>query len=181
MNKVKDFRYLRLFILIFIITLTVTLFVFRDRIRNLGVYGYPGIFLISMLANASVILPLPGVFITSAMGAVFNPFWVAVWSGVGSAIGELSGYLAGYSGQPVVERARWHEAVEKWMKKYGEITILLMAIIPNPAFDVVGILAGAHKMPVGRFLFWCGMGEIIKMMAFSYGGATILNRLLPPH
>ena len=43
-------------------------------------------------------MPIPGVIFTSAMGAVFNPFWVAIATGCGAVLGELTGYLAVFSG-----------------------------------------------------------------------------------
>lgn len=165
--------------LVFVIGLSVLLFLNRDRIQEnipmLEALGYPGVFLLSLVANASIILPLPGVLVTSTMGAILNPFWVAVAAGTGSALGELTGYLAGYSGRSVVARNEWSKRVESWIKRYGDWAVLLLAIIPNPAFDMVGIFAGALKMPLWRFLLWCWLGKIIKMMVFAYGGNAIFN------
>lgn len=157
--------------LVFVIALTVYMFLNRDQIANLKGYGYPGIFLVSLITNASLFMPMPGVVITTAMGAIFNPFWVAIAAGSGSAIGELTGYLAGYSGQGVVARADIYEKITGWMKKYGDVTILVMAIVPNPFFDAAGIIAGMLKMPLYRFLLWCFLGKIIKMLFFAYGGS----------
>lgn len=177
MPESKGRRLSRILILVSVVLLSITLFVFRDRIQKLEAYGYPGIFLVSILANATVIIPLPGILITSMMGAVFNPFWVAIASGAGAALGELSGYMAGYSGQRVIEKAKWHAKVFDWMRKYGGLTILVLAFVPNPAFDVAGITAGALKMPVLRFLLWCMAGKIIKMLIIAYGGAALLNSI----
>ncbi len=168
-------NWIRLLTLLLVIGITVFLLIFRDRVSHLGVYGYPGIFLLSIIANATIIVPVPGVLLASAMGAVFNPFWVAVAAGSGAAIGELSGYLAGFSGQAVLENSPRYEKLSGWMRKYGDVTILVLAAIPNPAFDLAGITAGALKLPVYRFLFWCWLGKIIKMLAFAYAGASILN------
>jgi membrane protein DedA with SNARE-associated domain len=156
---------------------SIYLFTMRDQIQNLEAYGYPGVFLISLLANATVIVPLPGVIITSAMGAVFNPFWVAIAAGVGAALGELSGYLAGYTGQIIIQKVSKYEKLVHWMEKYGGIAIFLLAFVPNPAFDMAGITAGGLKLPVSRFLFWCVLGKILKMLLFAYSGATILEML----
>ncbi len=164
--------------LVFVIALSILLFVYRSRIHELEALGYPGIFLISLLSNASLILPVPGVLFTSAMGAIFNPFWVAIAAGCGSALGELSGYLAGYSGQRVVTRSQWNDRLENWMRRYGDATVLVLAIVPNPLFDVAGILAGGLKMPLWRFLLWCWLGKTIKMLLFAYGG-DVLSRFLP--
>lgn len=162
-------------VLLFVIALTVFLISIRDQVRQLEGYGYPGIFLVSILANATIIIPLPGVLITSAMGAVFNPFWVAVAAGAGAALGEITGYLAGFSGQALIENARLYERMLNWMRKYGGLTVLLLAFIPNPAFDLAGISAGALKMPIQKFLFFCVIGKILKMLLFAYTGAAIFS------
>ncbi len=171
-------KWVRIATLVFVIALSVTLFIFRDRIKELEEFGYPGIFLFSMLANATLILPMPGIIVTSLMGAVFNPFWVAIAAGSGAALGEFSGYLAGFSGQKVAERTPAYIKLENWMKKYGGWTILVLGFIPNPLFDIAGLIAGTLKMPPAKFLFWCWLGKVLKMMLFAYGGALGLS-LLP--
>ena len=164
--------------IIFVVGLTILLYIYRSKVRQLGAFGYPGIFLVSILANATIILPVPGILITSAMGAIFNPFWVAVAAGAGAALGELTGYLAGFSGQGIIENRKWYERFKRWMKKYGDITIFVLAIIPNPLFDIAGMTAGALKMPLWRYLIWVTLGKIIKMMIFAYFGAYI-SSLIP--
>lgn len=159
------------------IALTVVLVINRDEIQKLQAYGYPGIFLFSILANATILIPVPGVVFTSAMGAVFNPFYVALAAGAGAALGELSGYLAGFSGQAVVENTARYERVVAWMRKYGDVTILVLAFIPNPLFDLAGLVAGVLKMPVWKFLIYCIIGKILKMMMFAYAGNWVMNLL----
>lgn len=176
-NNQLPMTILRVVVLLIVVASTVYLLSIRDQISQLGKYGYPGLFLISLLSSATVLIPVPGVLVTSAMGAVFNPFWVAIAAGLGAGIGELSGYLAGFSGRAVVERVKWQDRMERWMQKYGDVTIFVLAIIPNPVFDMAGITAGALKMSPWRFLLWCCLGKIIKMLAFAYGGAAILNRI----
>lgn len=102
---------IRVIVLVLVMALSVVLIIYRDKVQALQGYGYPGIFLFSILANATIFIPIPGVLFTSAMGAVFNPFWVAVAAGAGAAIGELSGYMAGFSGQAVVEKSPKYEKV----------------------------------------------------------------------
>ena len=171
----KALNIIRVIIMLAVIALTIVLLIYRDQIQTLQAYGYPGIFLFSILANATILIPIPGVIFTSAMGAVFNPLWVAVAAGAGAALGELSGYLAGFSGQGVVENAKRYEQVVKWMEKYGDITILVLAFIPNPLFDLAGMTAGILKMPVWKFLIYCVIGKILKMMMFAYAGEWVMG------
>ena len=158
-----------------VITLTVVLILNRDKVQDLQRYGYIGIFLFSILSNATIIFPLPGVVFTTAMGAVFNPLWVALAAGAGAAIGELSGYLAGVSGQIFLQNTEREQKVQAWMQKNGAWTILVLAFVPNPLFDIAGIVAGSMKVPLWKFLLLCSVGKIGKMLAFSYLGAGIYS------
>jgi membrane protein DedA with SNARE-associated domain len=160
---------------IFVVGITIYLVTIRDQLQQYQPLGYPGVFLINLISSATVFIPVPGVLVTSAFGIIYNPFWVAICAGLGAGLGELSGYLAGFSGQAVVQKVKWHERLENLMRKYGDIVVVVLAFIPNPLFDVAGITAGALKMPVYRFLVWCILGKILKMLLFSYGGAAILN------
>ena len=171
-------KIIRILIFVLVVGLTIYLVLIRDRIADLEGYGYPGIFLFSLLANASLVIPLPGVILTSAMGARFDPFWVAMAAGSGAALGEISGYLAGFSGRGLASRAGWYPRVEGWMRRYGIWAVLLLSFIPNPAFDIAGIVAGAMRMPLWKFLLFCWIGKILKMLVFAYGGAGLLD-LLP--
>lgn len=168
---------IRVIVLLAVIALTVVLVIYRDKIQTLKGYGYPGIFLFSILANATILVPVPGVVFTSAMGAVFSPFWVSIAAGAGAAIGELSGYMAGFSGRAVVENTTRYRKVVRWMDKHGKVTILVLAFIPNPLFDLAGMVAGILKMPVWEFLMYCVVGKILKMMMFAYAGDWVINLL----
>jgi len=160
-----------------VIALSVFVFSIRDQAEELAVYGYPGIFVLSFLAYATVLLPAPGVAVVFTMGSIFDPVGVALAAGTGAALGELSGYLAGFSGQAVVERADMYERLTRWMKKNGSLTIFLLAAIPNPFFDLAGVAAGSLKMPVVRFFIFCWMGEVVKMAIFAFAGASTLDIL----
>lgn len=138
-------------------------------------YGYPGIFLIALMANATVILPAPGVAVVFAMGSVFNPLGVAFAAGAGGAIGELTGYLAGYGGQAVVENTKVYNRILPWVQKYGAWVILVLSSIPNPFFDMAGIAAGIAKIPLWQFLLACWIGQTIKMALFAYAGAYSID------
>ena len=162
---------LRVLAIAAVIGITVYIYSIRDHVKDFAAYGYPGIFLIALMANATVFLPAPGVAVVFAMGSIFNPIGVALAAGTGGAIGELSGYLAGFSGQAVVEKTDVYNKINPWIEKYGGWAILALSAIPNPFFDIAGIAAGISKMKFWRFLFFCWIGQLIKMAMFAYAGA----------
>jgi uncharacterized membrane protein YdjX (TVP38/TMEM64 family) len=162
---------LRVLAILAVIGITVYIYSIRDRAQEFAAFGYPGIFLVAMMANATVFLPAPGVAVVFAMGSIFNPLGVALAAGTGGALGELSGYLAGFSGQAVIERTDLYDRIHSWIGKYGGWTILALSAIPNPFFDLAGVAAGLAKMSLRRFLIFCWIGQIIKMAMFAYAGA----------
>lgn len=163
--------------MLFVVAITIYIYSIRDRSKDFAAYGYPGIFLITLLANATIFIPAPGIAVVFAMGSIFNPVGVALAAGTGGALGELTGYLAGFGGQAVVERTNIYDHIHPWVEKYGGWAILVFAAIPNPFFDLAGIAAGVSKMPLWRFLLFCWIGQIIKMVFFAYTGAYSINWL----
>jgi membrane protein DedA with SNARE-associated domain len=180
-NKPKSSRFftnlLRILALFAVVGITLYIYSIRNRVEEFAAFGYPGIFLIALLANATVLLPAPGVAVIYAMGAIFNPFGVGLAAGIGGTFGELSGYLAGFSGQAVVERMDIYNQIKPWVDKYGGWAILVLSAIPNPFFDIAGIAAGIAKMPVHSFLLFSGVGQLIKMTAFALAGHYSISLL----
>jgi len=169
---------LRILSIAAVIGITVYIYSIRDHVKEYTAYGYPGIFLIALMANATVFLPAPGVAVVFAMGSIFNPLGVALAAGTGGAIGELTGYLAGFSGQAIVENTLTYNRISPWVQKYGVWTILVLAAVPNPFFDLAGIAAGVAKIPVWKFLLFCWIGQLIKMAMFAYAGAYSIDWLV---
>lgn len=177
MNASARLTLARILAIILVISVSVFVFSIRERAEEFAIYGYPGIVLISFLAYATVLLPAPGAAVIFAMGAIFHPIGVGIAAGIGATIGELTGYLAGFSGQAVIERIDTYTRLSHWMQKNGPLTVLILSALPNPFFDLAGIAAGALKMPVHIFVFWCWIGETIKMVIFSFLGDALVYRL----
>ena len=58
-GRLRD-KIIPLLMLLLVIGATAILFIYRARLAELGHYGYLGAFLISLIANATIILPMPG-------------------------------------------------------------------------------------------------------------------------
>ena len=167
--------FLRVLAVLAVIGISVFVFSIRDRVEEFAAFGYPGIFLIALLANATIFLPAPGVAVVFAMGSVFHPLGVGLAAGTGGALGELSGYLAGFGGQAVVENTAAFARIQPWVQRWGVWAILILAAVPNPFFDLAGVAAGILKIPLWKFLIACWIGQLIKMTAFAYAGSASLN------
>lgn len=158
-----------------VVGITIGVFLLGDRAEALANYGYIGIFLLNILANATIVLPAPAIAVVFAMGAVFNPFWIGIAAGAGATIGEISGYLLGYSGQGVIENLELYQRIEAWTKKYGMWFIAVLAFIPNPLFDLAGMAAGVLKLSLRQFLLATLIGKILRMWLLAYAGQYSLT------
>lgn len=169
--------YQRLGAVVSAVVISLAIATFHDELARFERYGYPGVFLISLLGNATVIFPAPSLAVVFSMGGVLNPLLVGLVAGVGEALGELTGYLAGYGGRAVIENRETYERLERWMQRNGAATILVLSAIPNPIFDLAGIAAGALRFPLARFLLSCWLGKTIKTVTFALIGAQFMDVL----
>lgn len=160
----------RIAVVIILIGALVFTLRYRDRFQEWARLGYLAIFLISALTNATLILPLPGLAVTTLAGGMFNPWIVGVVAGLGQAVGELSGYLAGYGGQTLADDLPRYEQIARWMRRYGPWVVFVLALVPNPLFDVAGIVAGSTRMPLGAFFVPCAAGKILKNLIAAWAG-----------
>jgi len=157
----------------FVVAISVGIVLYYDRIAQLGDYGYPSIFLVSMMWNSTIIYPIPSFWIYYPLGAVFFPPLLGLAGGAGAAIGELTGYMAGYSGRGVLQR-RWgriYTRVEGWLKKRGFIVVFGFNLVPFFPFDLVGIAAGALRFPLWKFYLACLAGRSLSYGFMAIAGA----------
>lgn len=149
--------------------ITVALFIYQHEIARLHNWGYLGAFIISVAANATVLLPMPGLVVLFPMGAAFNPFYIGLAAGVGGAMGEMTAYLAGYSSSGIWQENKLYLRAHAWLKRWGTPVIFLFAVAPLP-LDVMGMAAGNLRYPAWKYFIACVPGKIIKYIVLAYAG-----------
>lgn len=170
-KKKNSLKIKKITALVFALLVTIFVLVFRKNLTSLGTFGYLGVFLVSIIGNATIILPIPSILAAYLGGGLLNPLLVGILAAFGATIGELTGYLAGYGGRDIVKDQEKLKRIEGWMKKHGLWTIFVLAIIPNPLFDLAGIASGVLHLPVWKFFIATFLGKTIKFLGFSYLGA----------
>jgi uncharacterized membrane protein YdjX (TVP38/TMEM64 family) len=165
----------QLFAFLISCVITALVLTFADQLVQLKAYGYAGVFVVSLLGNATVVLPVPSLAVVFAGGSVLNPLLVGLVSGVAEPLGELTGYLAGYGGSAIVEDQSKYGRLAEFVQRRGFVTILVLSAIPNPLFDLAGIAAGASRYPVAKFLGACWVGKTIKAVAVAYLGSLSVD------
>ena len=139
--------------------------------------GYAALGLTVLVASGGLVLPIPSLATACAAGAVLNPFYVALVAGSAGTLGELTGYYLGYSGRGVLDRSRLYKRMEGWTRRHGWLVLFLVALIPNPIFDLVGIAAGALRYPLWRFLAVVWVGKLSKFLILAYACAYSVDWL----
>jgi membrane protein YqaA with SNARE-associated domain len=141
-----------------------------------------GLFIIALITNATVIISAPiALAFTCAAAPAFGAFSVGLVSGIGAALGETTGWLVGYSGNSVLPKGRWYKRLRIFMRRNGLLAIFLLSAVPNPIFDVGGMIAGALKMPLWQFLIASALGKTIRFTVTAFvclGGLPWLEKLL---
>lgn len=160
------------------IIITASAFFVQQWTPYLERLGYMGAFLAGLVSSATVILPAPGLAVVFALGGSMpSPLLLGLAAGTGMTLGELTGYLAGYSGRGIVEERSRYQWMVAQTQRYGGFFIFLIALIPNPAFDLAGIGAGTLRFPVSRFLLASWPGKTIKAVLVAYAGAGLIPNL----
>jgi len=173
-NKRNLQRIGRVVAFVLVIALSVAILLWGNQIERLPVYGYPAIFLVSLIGNLSVIFPAPSYIVVFAASSTLDPVAVGVIAGLGATLGELTGYVAGASGKGVIENRPIYRRIRDAIEKWGVWIIFLLGVIPNFFFDIGGMVAGATRMPVWRFILAAWLGKSIRLTIVAMTGSAFL-------
>jgi membrane protein YqaA with SNARE-associated domain len=149
-----------------------------DLMDRLQGYGYLGAFVVSLVLNGTVLLPVGNMPLMASFGATLQvPLFVGLAGGLGAGIGEMTGYLLGRSGRGLIDsQGRIYVSVERWVKRWGWLAVFVLSVFPL-IFDVVGIICGVLRMPVWRFFAACWLGRTVSYTAAAYLGSMWLREL----
>jgi membrane protein YqaA with SNARE-associated domain len=157
-------------------------FYFDLDITKLRTYGYLGVFAISLIGAASIFLPTPAIAAVFGGGVLLDPILgiptpilVGLVAGLGETLGEFTGYAAGYGGGAAIQGRALYGVVQSWMHRHGTITMFVFSAVPNPIFDVAGIIAGATRMPWWRFFLSVWAGKTVKDILIAATGVASLG------
>ena len=146
-----------------------------DLAYRLGSLGYIGVFLITLISNATIVVPIPYFGLVAALSPGLSMVGVGIAGALGSVIGESVGFFVGRSGRGVVEQTRFYRWVQRQLEHPWRAFVVLFALSapPNPAFDVAGLTAGAMGLPYWIFLSAVFLARLVRFGIVAFvGGAT---------
>jgi membrane protein YqaA with SNARE-associated domain len=147
---------------------------------ELATLAYISVFLASLIANLTILAPVPfAIVIIITAASKFNPWIIALCAATGGTIGELSGYYAGRLSKKIAipDSIVAYHKIEGWINKYGFWAILVIAFQPIIPFDIGGLIAGTAKMPLYKFMPALWLGKFPKYLLFAFAGLEAINFL----
>ena len=142
--------------------------------------AYQVVFGVALFANLTIMAPVPiAMTVMITVAAKWNPALAALAAALGGSIGELSGYYAGYAGRKIAFSNDFvpYSRVERWVNRYGAWAIMFLAFQPIIPFDVGGLIAGAAKMPMRKFMPALFAGKLPKYLLLAYAGVGLIHFL----
>lgn len=191
MEKLKQKRWLELaFYVVILIAISFGLVYLLQYLMayfnisggGLATTAYLVVFVTTLVSNASIFVPVPffvAVMITAAR--YWDPVVVALVASSAGALGEITGYYAGYLGKKIIisEATPGYERLVSWMKRYGLLAVFLLSLQPILPFDIAGLVSGASRIPLWKFVLACWAGKFPKYLVGCYLGGAVLHLL--PH
>lgn len=164
--KAKIKKIVELFVFVLIIVLSILIFINKDKLQNVSSTSYLGLMGLCFLANSTVLLPAPSLMIAASCALILNSWLVAVFAALGSSLGEFVGYAFGTISKEISPRLQ--VLLDKLLSKIKNknLFVFILALLPLPLFDVVGIYSGGTKMNPIKFFFSCYIGKFIKLIIY---------------
>lgn len=148
-------------------------------------WAYAGSFVLALLTNLTLAVPLPyNPVVMQLMVGVEHPWLVALLAAGGSALGESTGWFVGAQGRTVLPSTGRAGAVVRVLQRLARHRVaafwglVAFSAVPNPVFDVAGLVAGAARLPYLLFLPATFLGRLLRFAVFVLVGEQLL-RLWP--
>lgn len=157
--------------------LSIAFFAYEDYFREASSLGLLGLFIVNFVSSATFFISAPAFLSVISGGNLYSPILVSIVASFGAGLGDLVGFLFGHSGRRLTmkkfEANSRLKLLEKLFQKHGMIVIFIMALIPNPFFDFIGILAGALNYSLAKFFITMITGRFLRYWLLAQFGANL--------
>lgn len=153
---------------------------FKAKIDSFGIWG-PIAYIILYILRPLILLP--AALTSASAGVIWGPLKGFIILQIGanlSAVGEF--FIARYFARSAVEKmvkgkmAKIDEAVQK----KGFITVLLIRLIPNVAWDIQNLSLGLTKVKFRDYFIATFIGIMPGSFALVYFGGSLISALTNP-
>ena len=139
-------------------------------------FAYVGAFVVTLLANALIVIPIPYIPIVAHIGATADmPWLVVVLGALASVLGESVAFLAGRAEEGLVSEHPVYKRVHRVAERplLAGAMIFAFAVPPNPIFDVAGLAAGAVGVRYRVFFVAVFAARLIRLAVIVWLGTML--------
>ena len=147
--------------------------------------GYLGGFIISLIGNATILVPFPYIGVAFILGGlreevtmtfVFDPWIIGLVSGLGAMIGEMTGYFIGYAGGKLIDEGQT-SSFKEYVDLHPRATpfvVWFLAATPIPD-DVLVVPLGAARYSWWKVAVAQLLGKTMFLMGIAWSGRIGLD------
>ncbi len=154
---------------------------FKETIRSLGAWG-PVLYIVIYLLRPLILFPAG--LLSASAGFIWGMEGL-IYLLVAANISAAAEFLIARSfGRKLVEKyvsqgkiARLDEKIER----HGFMTVLLIRLVPNVAWDIQNITLGLTRVSFGEYLLATFIGIIPGSFAFVFFGSSLIDILTDPN
>jgi membrane protein YqaA with SNARE-associated domain len=168
----------KVFAIVAVAALNIALLVAPFDYTGLKGLAYPGAFLITLISNAAVVLPVPYIPIVMHIARTADSVvLVVLLAALGSALGESVAFGVGRVEKELLDGHPWFEKLRRFFKheRRAFFFLLFFAMPLNPVFDVGGFGAGALGIRFKTFFVAVALGRIVRFALIAFLGIHVVG------
>lgn len=151
-----------------------------------GLVGIPMIILLGFIGSVTVIIPVPVLPLVFTGAAILNPVGLVIAAAASITAGMAVCYMLGRRGHSRAARVSAESQANlpapissfyTWSTDNVGTASFLIAATPNPVFDYAGIIAGAGRVDVRKFLAGTFFGKMAQASVIAFLGHTVGGHL----
>ena len=152
----------------------------------IGLVGIPMIILLGFIGSVTVIIPVPVLPLVFTGAAILNPVGLVIAAAASITAGMAVCYILGRRGHSRAARVSAESQASlpapissfySWSTDNVGTASFLIAATPNPVLDYAGIIAGAGRVDVRRFLAETFFGKMTQASVIAFLGHTVGGHL----
>lgn len=158
---------------VFLVGINVLVYLAPIDYTGLASFNYLGAFVVTFVANALVVVPVPYIPIVAHMGAsAGSPALVVVLGAFGSALGESVAFVVGRAEEGLISERPFYQRIHRISRHplLAGLVLFLFAAPFNPIFDVAGLAAGAAGVQYRVFFIAVFLGRLVRLAAIVWLG-----------
>ena len=158
-------------------SLSVTPAAVRATLAGLGVWG--GVALVLALAAVLVVPVVPASLLQIGAGLAYGPIWGLLAASIADVLGASAGYwIARRWGDRLLRRwlkPETHAALKRMAGRISWRTVMLLRLLPGPAYPLVSFAAGAAPLRFGAFTVSSLLGVLPGLVLLVIAGDLALR------